>query len=174
VARLTREITQAWLGVYHEEADKVLGVCHGTTPWSPMFSKEKSYIFQCDLSYMFGNAQFREMVVPDIEACCEEIPSSFYHLDGKNALQHLDSLLEIKKLKGIQWIPGAGQPDGSEWPEVLDKIRAAGKFCEIHLSADAALKLKRKRSLEGFIIPTWMPAGSTPEQARAVYEELTA
>ena len=36
-------------------------------------------------------------------------------------------MLSIDALKGVQWIPGAGQPDFTHWPEVYRKIRDAGK-----------------------------------------------
>ncbi len=37
----------------------------------------------------------------------------------------------IKELKGIQWIPGAGQPDVTHWPDVFRRIRKAGKLVQI-------------------------------------------
>ena len=54
---------------------------------------------------------------------------SFYHLDGPDATQHVDALLEIDELHGIQWTPGAGQePVESEvWWPMLHKIQEAGK-----------------------------------------------
>ena len=51
----------------------------------------------------------------------------FYHLDGRGQLAHLDSILKIKNLTGVQWVPGAGSPDESCWPQVYQKIHAAGK-----------------------------------------------
>jgi 5-methyltetrahydrofolate--homocysteine methyltransferase len=52
-------------------------------------------------------------------------------LDGPGQLVHLDSLLSIPELDNIQWVPGAGNPDEWNWPEVYKKIRDAGKL--IHL-----------------------------------------
>ena len=45
-------------------------------------------------------------------------------------MAHLDSLLEIPELKGVQWVPGAGQPDITHWPEVYRKIAKAGKLIQ--------------------------------------------
>ena len=61
---------------------------------------------------------------------------SFPHANpyfGPGELPHLDALLSIPELKGIQWIPGAGQPDYTQWPEVYRKIRAAGKLIQIYV-----------------------------------------
>jgi hypothetical protein len=172
VERLTRDIKREWMTVYLEEAKKIRPVCRGTAPWAAIWSKENSYMFQCDLSYMFSTELFNRLVVPDLEACCEHIPASFYHLDGKGALKHLDSLLAIKKLRGIQWIPGAGQPEAHEWPEVLSKIRKTGKLCQVYESPKGALKMKETMDLTGFIIQLNLPANTTPEEAQRLYETL--
>ena len=49
-------------------------------------------------------------------------------LDGPDAIRHLDSLLSLPKLSGIQWIPGAGSPSVSEWIPLLKRIQKAGKL----------------------------------------------
>jgi hypothetical protein len=173
VETLSRDITREWLKVYDAEARKIAKVCRGFTSWSPVWSKERSYMFQCDLSYMFSNEMFERFVVPDLAACCEQIPASFYHLDGKGAVKHLDSLLAIKKLKGVQWIAGAGQPPPHQWPELLSRIRAAGKFCQVFETPEGALNLKKSRKdLRGFIIGVNMPAGALPEEGDRLYQQL--
>ena len=39
--------------------------------------------------------------------------------------------LEIEELAGVQWIPGAGSPPATQWPEVFRKIHAAGKRIQV-------------------------------------------
>ncbi|GAG04559.1 unnamed protein product, partial [marine sediment metagenome] len=55
---------------------------------------------------------------------------AIYHLDGPKQLIHLDDLLSIPSLTGIQWVPGAGAlPSIDEkWMPVYNKIQAAGKL----------------------------------------------
>ena len=53
-------------------------------------------------------------------------------LDGAGQLPHLDSLLSIEELKGIQWVPGDGAKPCTEWPEVYRKIRDTGKRIQIY------------------------------------------
>lgn len=172
VEKLTREITREWLKVYHEEADKILARSRGVTPWAPIFSEEKSYMFQCDFSYMFSPDLFERLVMPDLIACCEEIPASFYHLDGPAALRHLDLLLSIPKLKGVQWIPGAGQPESAEWIDVLKRIRKAGKFCQIGGSPGKLLALKERMDLDGFVLKVDLPPETGRAEAEALYKKL--
>jgi 5-methyltetrahydrofolate--homocysteine methyltransferase len=103
----------------------------GYTAWTPIFSKEPYYILQCDFCYMIGTDMFDEFVRPELAATCQRLRNPFYHLDGKGQLPHLDSLLSIKELKGVQWVPGDGQPDITNWPQVYRKIRDAGKLIQI-------------------------------------------
>ena len=37
------------------------------------------------------------------------MPRSIYHLDGPGEIPHLDMLLDIPRLNGIQWVAGAGK-----------------------------------------------------------------
>ena len=69
-------------------------------------------------------------------ASCKKLTNPFDHLDGVPQLKHLDSLLEIPELKGVQWVPGAGQPGVSEWPEVYREIRDAGKLIQFFTGQD--------------------------------------
>lgn len=57
-------------------------------------------------------------------------------------MRHVDALLALPKLDGIQWIPGAGAPPVSEWIPLLEHIQAAGKlvvpYCEKWEGREAA------------------------------------
>lgn len=104
----------------------------GYVAWPGIFSAEPHYMLQCDFAYMIGPDMFDEFVKPELVASCKRLPNAFYHLDGPGQLPHLDSLLAIPELKGIQWIPGAGSPDASQWPQVYRKIRDAGKLTQLY------------------------------------------
>jgi len=103
----------------------------GYTSWTSIFSDAPSYMLQCDFCYMIGTPMFDRFVKVELERSCQRLTNAFYHLDGPGQLAHLDSLLEIKELKGVQWIPGAGAKDYPYWPEVFRKIRRAGKLIQI-------------------------------------------
>jgi hypothetical protein len=174
VGRLSRALTSEWLAAYAEEASRIRSAGRGTCPWAPIWSKDDCYMFQCDLSAMISPAMFERFVLPDLSACCDLIPGSFYHLDGPGEIPHLDLLLSLPKLKGIQWIPGAGRGDPHEWPELLSRIRAGGKFCQIFESPDGAVELKRSMDLRGFVIQIELPPDTGAEEARRLYEFLVS
>jgi hypothetical protein len=117
---------------YYAELAEVMGPDNpGYTCWGQIFSKKPHFIWQSDNSVMVGPSMFREFILPELEDCCRKVENSFYHLDGVGELQHLDMILRIPGLKGIQWIPGDGKPDQKHWPELYRKIRDAGMLIQL-------------------------------------------
>jgi 5-methyltetrahydrofolate--homocysteine methyltransferase len=80
---------------------------------------------------MIGTEMFNEFSRPQLAKASAKLTQSFYHLDGTGQLPHLDSLLQIENLNGVQWVPGDGQPDCSNWPQVYKKINTAGKRIQL-------------------------------------------
>jgi len=133
VKRLTWEAHQAWWK-YFDDINAVLRKTNqGYTAWANIFSEESFYMLQCDFCYMIGPDMFDEFVKPELAATCKKLKHAFYHLDGVGQLPHLDSLLDIKELKGVQWVHGEGKQDNTQWPEVYRKIQKAGKRIQIYL-----------------------------------------
>lgn len=161
VDALAQRITGLWLRYYREQCDLIRPAGRGTTPWAPIWSPQRCYMLQCDFSYMISPKQFARWVVPDLAACCAEMEHGFYHLDGKGELPHLDHLLAVPGLRGVQWIPGDGQPYAGEpvWRPVLQRIRDAGKLVQVYMPGACALRLAREMPLTGFIIQTWAEDG---------------
>lgn len=131
VKELTWSAHQLWWR-YFDEFNSIIQPCNpGYSTWAGLFSSETHYMLQCDFAYMIGPDMFDEFVKPELEASCKRLKNAFYHLDGPGQLPHLDSLLRIDELKGIQWVPGEGAPACKHWPEVYRKIRDAGKLIQV-------------------------------------------
>ena len=138
VKRLTWEAHELWFR-YFDEFNAILQPANpGHTAWAAIFSAEPYYMLQCDFCYMISPEMFDEFVKPELAAACKRLVNPFYHLDGPGQLPHLDSLLAIEELKGVQWIPGAGAPDMAHWPQVYRKIRDAGKLIQVFVDNAAA------------------------------------
>ena len=131
VSRLAWETHETWWQAF-EALTRTAHMNPGYTAWCPIFSEEPYYMLQCDFCYMIGPKQFEQFVLPELAATCRRLKNPFYHLDGPGQLVHLDALLSIPELKGIQWVPGNGQPDITTWPDVYRKIHAAGKLIQIY------------------------------------------
>jgi 5-methyltetrahydrofolate--homocysteine methyltransferase len=163
VERLCRQITDAWLAYYDALDALIAPAPHGSSAWAPLWAPRRTYMLQSDFAYMVSPAVFERFVLPDLETCCAAIDHPFYHLDGKGQLKHLDMLLSIDKLRGIQWVPGAGQPPADQWPEVLHRIRAGGKLCQIYVDREGAFRVAREHGGKGFVI--WIAELLTDEEA---------
>lgn len=150
VERLVNTITQLWLH-YHDELYEIIKTAdNGTTSWAPMWCQGRYYMLQSDFCYMISPDMFERFVLPDLEACCNHLDFGFYHLDGKGQIPHLDMLLSIQNLRGIQWIPGDGAPPPDQWLPLLKRIRDGGKLCQVYVSAEGALTIARELGGKGF------------------------
>jgi len=131
VKRLVWEAHEAWHQYHCALNDVLQPVNPGYSDWAQIYSEKPSYMLQCDFSYMIGTDMFQEFTLPELAASCRRLGNSFYHLDGIGQLPHLDSLLTIPELGGVQWVPGDGQPWCDHWPEVYQKIAAAKKNMQV-------------------------------------------
>jgi hypothetical protein len=124
----------------------------GITCWGPCWSPASGYLLQSDFSYMISPHMFERFVLPDLSACCEDLDYPFYHSDGKGQLAHLDILLSLVKLRGIQWVPGDGQPQAEHWLPLIARIRKSGKLCQVYVSAEGALDILRELGGKGLLL----------------------
>ncbi|NJD01522.1 MAG: hypothetical protein FIA99_02710 [Ruminiclostridium sp.] len=131
VNRLVWELHDLWHRFFNEINDVLMPVNPGYSNWSQLYCDKPSYVLQCDFSYMISPAMFNEFVKPELIASSRKLPHTMYHLDGIGQLNHLDSLLEIEELDAVQWVPGEGKPNQSEWPEVYRKIYMSGKGIQL-------------------------------------------
>ncbi len=118
----------------------------GTTSWMPAYSTKLFQALASDYICLLSPEMARKFVIPAIDEEASFCDCSIYHLDGPDAVAHLDDLLSIPKINAIQWVPGDGnQPNGPYWLELYKRILAKGKGI-------------------------WMDA--SPETAKAVHAEL--
>ncbi len=171
VDRLVGETTRLWLDCFDRLVAAVAPAGRGVTCWGPLWAPGRGYMLQSDFSYMISPKMFERFVLPDLEACCAAMDYAFYHLDGKGQLVHVDALLSIPRLRGIQWVPGFGKPPCEEWLPLLKKIRDAGKLCQVTVSPEGALTIIRELGGKGFVFLIDEPQ-LTPNQGRAFLEEL--
>jgi 5-methyltetrahydrofolate--homocysteine methyltransferase len=138
VSRLSGEIRDLWLRFYGEITEILKGQ-RAYSDWSTIYAENPSYMLQCDFCYMIGPEMFQSFVRDDLARTAGVLDRPFYHLDGIGELKHLDSLLGIDAIKGIQWIPGAGEPETRDWGELYAKISGAGKKIQAMYGLDTYL-----------------------------------
>ena len=100
----------------------------GYSSWGGMYAPKPWISMQCDFSAMIGPEHFERFVKWELELSSKNSPEyNYYHLDGTGELAHLDSILSVQNLKCVQWVPEAGKPGASFWPDVYRKISGADK-----------------------------------------------
>ncbi len=151
VDRLCREISALWIRYYDELHAVIHQAGRGTAPWAAIWSPGRCYMMQSDFAYMISPEHFAQFVVPDLTACCAVLDHGFYHLDGKGQIPHLDHLIGIERLRGIQWIPGDGMPPPAEWLPLLKRIRDGGKLCQLFVSSAGARTIVKNLGGKGFV-----------------------
>jgi hypothetical protein len=151
VERLMKRLTGLWLRYFGELCALVQPAGHGVAGWGPCWAPGPHYMLQSDFAYMISPRMFERFVLPGLEACCTAMPYPLYHLDGVGQIPHLDMLLSVQRLRGIQWVPGEGKPPAQEWLPLLKRIRDAGKLCYVDVSRAGALQIARALGGTGFL-----------------------
>ena len=155
VKKATVEILDVFKKVTDELYKITLKNLDGSSNWMSVWHPGKWYVTSSDFICLISNDMFSEFIEPELVEEIEWLDASIFHLDGPGALKHLDSLLAIPKLKGIQWVYGAGQPTASHWIPVLKKIQDAGKLVQVLIEPwELDILLKELRP-EGIMYTTW-------------------
>ncbi|MFV0527889.1 MAG: trimethylamine corrinoid protein 2 [Lachnospiraceae bacterium] len=94
-----------------------------------IWGKGKTVKLQCDFSAMMSPANVREFIQDSLRQQARGMDNILYHLDGPDAIKHVDALMEIEEIDALQWSSGDYGPDGTfeEWYPIYDKAIAAGK-----------------------------------------------
>jgi hypothetical protein len=171
VDRLVGEAHSIWMACFDRLTECISSTGKGITCWGPCWANGRGYMLQSDFSYMISPRMFERFVLPDLESCCEAMDYAFYHLDGKGQLAHIDTLLSIQKLRGVQWVPGYGKPACENWLPLLKKIRDGGKLCQVTVQPQGAMTIMRELGGKGFLFVIDEPQ-LTPAQGKAFLEAL--
>ncbi len=137
VKALCDRITTDFLRVYDIFHEKLSAAGMPSTTWCSATCKGKFHVPSNDFSCMISTESFADLFLPGIIRECRHMDRCMYHLDGPQALRHLDLLLDVPEIRAIQWVPGAGRDYWGDWIDVYQKIQTGGKALEI-MSVPAA------------------------------------
>ncbi len=120
-----------------EQAKQHIGEdAYCVTGWMRQWAPEPFVVLQSDVSCMMPPAMFEEFVLPELEIFGNEYPV-WYHLDGRDAQQHLPILLSLDYIRVIQYVPTPAEaPNGIGQLELYRKIQAAGKIVHIAVAPE--------------------------------------
>jgi 5-methyltetrahydrofolate--homocysteine methyltransferase len=138
------------------ELFRIVGAdANGSITRHGMYGPGKAGVLQCDFSAMISPEMFEEFVVPCLrdEADCYDYLT--YHLDGPDAIRHLEHICSIDKIEVIQWIAGSGEAAETDWTELHEKIDSLGKGQIIWGTKEYMRKLSGKlKSKKVYIVHT--------------------
>ncbi len=98
---------------------KIAAAGMGASTWTPTYHEGPMYVPSCDFWCMVSPKMAREMILPEILHEMRPLQRSIFHLDGPQALPHLDLLLhEMPQLNAVQWVYGAGHGPCTKWLDV--------------------------------------------------------
>jgi hypothetical protein len=170
VKALLERVNQVYFEVYDFYYDRLAAAGQAITSWPGIVSTKKWYVPSNDFSCMISKEMFDEFFLPGIIEECRHMEASIYHLDGPDALRHLESLLEIKELNAIQWVYGAGRGRATDWLHVYQRCQAAGKGLQIGIEVDELDSIMEHLRPEG----VWLNvAARNREEAEAVIKRVS-
>jgi hypothetical protein len=174
VQQKVAEINQVWFEAYQRIYD-IIKLPDGSSAFGAfrLWGPGKTAKVQCDACAMFSPAMFRRFVVPSLTEQCQWLDYSMYHLDGTQAVCHLDALLEIESLDAIEWTPQAGIEGGGNlrWFEMYRKILDAGKSVQVvGVKQDELIPLLDSIGGKGVYVMTTF---SSPNEAESMMAKVS-
>lgn len=152
----------AWCGYYGYE---------GYGNWWPIWCRERLLVFQSDLSCMVSPEMFERFIVPHLEITAEHVVHAFYHLDGPDAIRHVERVCRIPQVRAIQWVPGAGtEPGALQWLDLSKRIQAAGCAVFAGAGVDEVEPLIRELDPSNLILGTQV---ESPSAADRLLDDVT-
>lgn len=144
----------------------------GCTTWLSVYHRGRYYPTSMDFAGLISPRMFQEFFLPIILDEIEFLDRSLFHVDGPTALPHLETLLSIPRLNGIQWVFGAGNGPCTRWIEVYRRIQKAGKCAQVIVGDVREIFVVLEELPPNGLLFTGGGWGLTPEEAEAVLKEV--
>lgn len=138
--------------------------------WIGIPSFGKFHVPSCDFSAMISPAAFAEFSLPVLRREVQPMTHNVYHVDGQGVANHLDHILALPEINGIQWVQDPHKQAIMQWLPLIKKVQDAGKSIIVDLKLE---------ELEPFIAAMDSPLGvflwidtNDEETQRAVIKRL--
>lgn len=125
VKAFAKQVKTLWFKAFDKQVETIRKTGLPYNNWMNIPSEKPWYPLQCDFCYMLSPKHFEEFVLDDLVDQVNHMERSIYHLDGIGEIPHLDMLLDIPNLTGIQWVAGDGQPAliNEAWLDLYKRIK---------------------------------------------------
>jgi hypothetical protein len=174
VKEAMKYLWKAWYKVYEESYYQIIAESQeGATAWIGLWSPGRMYPVQNDFSCLISPSMYEEFFLEELVNEINYLDHSIYHLDGPDALKHLDLILDIPSLNAVQWVSGVGQEKESvsRWIPLYRKIQAKKKAIIVYCQPDEVNFVLENLSPEGLLIA---PMCSSEKEAVELLSEKGA
>jgi hypothetical protein len=120
---------------------------------------------------MISTDMFREFAVPYLREEMRRYDGVEYHLDGPDALKHLEALCEIEDLDVIQWVPGSGNAEKTDWAWLEQRIDSLGKGQLRYTDLNQLRKIHQDSLSRRQYVFTWASSRAEIEDCVATLEK---
>lgn len=157
--------------------DQVDALCapyqEGSFDWLRLWAPGRIWTLQSDLCCMISPQAFRDFVLEELREEAEHVDHAFYHLDGPGAIKHLDAILGIEAIDGIQWVPGSGASrDPMDWIDLFRRVQAAGKKLLIYCPPERVTPLLASISKKGVCLSVSCSDQSSAEEVLSTLDRI--
>jgi len=115
----------------------------GTVNRHGLYCEGMTDVLQSDFSCMISEAMFGEFVLPYLRREADALAGAVYHLDGPDAIRHLEAICTVEDIQVIQWVPGAAGAD-QDWSDLQRRIDELRKGQFFYVGADEARRVCRE------------------------------
>ena len=124
MARVEEAVVPYFDGVF-----EILMKYQDGTPCMNCWMPGKSCVVQCDFQALISTDMVKRFFLHEMQLETEYLDHSFYHLDGPDALKHMDTILALPELDGLNYVIGSG--GAFTFQQTIDlykRVQAAGKI----------------------------------------------
>jgi hypothetical protein len=162
---LLRRVQAPFAGVFDTFARRLEESGNPVASWAPVVARGRVHIPSNDFWCMVSREMADEFLLGITREECRMADRTLFHLDGRDAIRHLDALLEIPELDAIQPTISAGDVFDEQWLDVCRRTRAAGKSIQFSGSWEAYSILMKELPPEGML---FIAGARSVEEAEAM------
>ncbi len=145
VAKAMTDINRCFAEVKQRLAELCDVAAHGSVNRHVFYHRGQVGIPQCDYSCLIGPEMFNEFALPAIRFEAASFDESEYHLDGPNAIRHLEAIASVPDISVIQWQPGFKDMH-RDWSELYRQIDRLHKGAYLFTGPELLRKQRRENA----------------------------
>jgi hypothetical protein len=132
------EIAYADFHTIFDRFDSILKAAHlPSVCWIGLPSFGKFHVPSCDFSALISTEHFVEFSLPVLQREVKPMTHNVYHVDGRGVARHIDHILAVPEINGIQWVQQMGRDRPiMQWVPLIRKIQAADKGVIVDLQVE--------------------------------------